>query len=272
MIADSGATRYPIYCLKFGDPKDDPNYTKHRIFVEANVHGNELSGNEAIVSMAQYLAQGGNKDVKEVLDNCIIWFMPMFNPDGAMWDVQDGNDRVPRRYNNQPWNPVAFGLAAGTSSESGYNTNAQGFDVNRDFWYDLSKVDANGGLNLTWLDDPALGFPRGTAGNARSQFGYFLTPEARTWVKLFNELQPEFLIACHHEGTDVAGTPETTPVDGVYSGDLVQVALLGQAILNSGAPRWTGQHHHALPPAAEQPELPAVQHARDGSEGGAECL
>ena len=195
-----------------------------RIFVEANVHGGELAGNEAIVEMVQYLAMSGNKEVKDVLDNCVIWFMPMFNPDGAMWPTQLGGDRAPRRQNWQPWNAMAFGLQAGTPPANRlHDSNAQGFDVNRDFWYDLSEVNADGSLNLAWLDDPNLHFPKGA--DLTNQFGYFLTPEARTWVKLFKGLTPEFLIALHHQGTNEAGD----------TGEMVQMALLGQAIGNWGA-------------------------------------
>jgi len=210
---------FPIWVVKFGEP----DATKHEILVEANVHGNELAGNQAIVNMIQYLAMSNNKEVREVLDKDVIWFLPMFNPDGAMWPTQLGEDRAPRRQNWQPWDAAAFGLPSGTSCESGYSSGARGFDVNRDFWYDLDVVNTDGSLDLTWLVDPSLHFPRGADGT--NQFGYFLTPEARTWAKLFKELTPEFLIALHHQGTNEAGD----------TGEMVQVALLGQAIGNWGA-------------------------------------
>jgi hypothetical protein len=234
VLQNSGPYSYPIYALKFGDPKDDPQYKKHRILVEANIHGNELAGNEAILEVVGRLIQKenwGQSDAEKILDNCIIWFLPMLNPDGAHWNEQDGNQRVSRRQNYQPWNPVAYGLPAGTLAYGGYSANARGYDINRDYWYDLSVVDANGNLNLAWLTDPALGFPKGVDGT--NQFGYFLTPEARAWAKVFNELKPEFLIALHHQGSTVVNKRETSE-PGVYEADLVQIALLGQAILNTG--------------------------------------
>ena len=119
-------------------------------------------------------------------------------------------------------------IGADFASESCYNRNAQGFDVNRDFWYDLSRVDGNGNLDLAWLQSVAS-FPNGPDTTHSIEFGYFLNPEARAWVKLFNELTPEFLFACHHEGTNEAGD----------TGEMVQVALLGQACGIWGA--WDGQ-------------------------------
>lgn len=201
---------YPIWIAKFGEPSPD----KHGILVEANIHGNELAGNQASVEMIKYLAMSNNKEVLDTLEKCTIWFLPMLNPDGAMYAV-DG-ERTPRRYNTMGWDPLWYGLPVDTPAPPAYFASRVGYDINRDFHYDLDFV-----LGLDKLAEYKGTVLPGAVG----EFGFYVTPEARTWVRVFKALMPEFMISCHHQGTNVAGD----------STDMVQVAILGQAVRDTGA-------------------------------------
>jgi len=165
--------------------------------------------------------------VRDTLEKCTIWFLPMLNPDGAMRTV-DGK-REPWRYNSMGWDPTAYNLPAGTPAPPAYYPVQVGYDLNRDFHYNLDFV-LDGSIPTTLAE--YLGTIPSHADYKGGEFGFFVTPEARTWVKVFKELMPEFMISCHHQGSYVAG-------DG---NELVQVALLGQAVKDDGSTDGFGEN------------------------------
>lgn len=61
---------------------------KPAMWIDSNVHGNEVQGTEAIIYLAWYLLEnyGHNERVTELVDRATFYLQPMVNPDGrASW-------------------------------------------------------------------------------------------------------------------------------------------------------------------------------------------
>lgn len=68
-----------VTALKKGDPARKPG-----MYIDGNIHGNEVQGSEAVAYTAWYLChQYGRVDkVTELLDRCVFYLIPSINPDG----------------------------------------------------------------------------------------------------------------------------------------------------------------------------------------------
>jgi len=67
----------PIKLLKMGTGS-------RRILIWTQMHGNESTGTKALFDVLKYFkVYKTNTDIKDVLNNCTIWMIPMLNPDGA---------------------------------------------------------------------------------------------------------------------------------------------------------------------------------------------
>ncbi len=72
-----------LWCLEVtsgsGDAKRKPG-----MYIDGNIHGNEVQGGEAVAYTAWYLChQYGRLDkVTELLDRCVFYLIPTINPDG----------------------------------------------------------------------------------------------------------------------------------------------------------------------------------------------
>ena len=75
-----------VYTLN--DPATGPDTEKPAMWIDGNVHGNEVQGGEAVVYLAWYLLENkdSNERVRELLSNASFYLLPMVNPDGrAHW-------------------------------------------------------------------------------------------------------------------------------------------------------------------------------------------
>jgi hypothetical protein len=92
------------------------------MFIEANIHGNEEEGTDAMMQVVRDLATlpyGANPTVDDLLDHAIIVVIPTTNPDGRT---------------------------------NGVRRNPNGFDLNRDFLVQSQpEVRANATFQLQWL-------------------------------------------------------------------------------------------------------------------------
>ncbi|MEY3368841.1 MAG: hypothetical protein RI973_1996, partial [Bacteroidota bacterium] len=105
------------------------------------IHGNEPSGVNAAVLVAYYLAAGESPAIGQLLDNTVIIFDPVFNPDGmqrfSTWVNMNKNkvltdDNADREY-DEPW-PRG-------------RTNHYWFDLNRD-WLPAQHPESQGRVKL----------------------------------------------------------------------------------------------------------------------------
>ncbi len=123
-----------------------------RVLVNADIHGGEVEGKEAVLELLREIAQGRHE---ELLESAAIVFVPVLNA--------AGNDRIDRR-NRVSQNGPEGGV--------GERANGQGLDLNRDFVkLDAPECRALVGLLAAW--DPHL-FMDLHATNG-STHGYHLT-------------------------------------------------------------------------------------------------
>jgi hypothetical protein len=174
------------------------------------------------VELIQTLATSSNKDVKDILDNITIWIVPMMNPDGNMFQV---DDKIwPQRLNVQTWDPTAWGLLENFVAPFYYNQRygVYGFDMNRDFNPNLDFV----------LNPNTKILPRGSSRDS----GFLVTPEARTVTALFKELQPDAFIDLHMQyPTYAMGTED----NGMNTLQMLAVVLSGTSYTDKDGNTYT---------------------------------
>ncbi len=71
-----------VYTLN--NPATGPAESKPAMWVDGNIHGNEVQGSEAIAYLAWYLLEnhGSNERVTELVDRAAFYLLPSLNPDG----------------------------------------------------------------------------------------------------------------------------------------------------------------------------------------------
>jgi hypothetical protein len=83
----------PILALTVNNPKTGPALDKPGIYVDGNIHGNEIQGGEICLYMLDYLLgnYGKNKEVTELLDKKSFYVVPVVNVDGRFHFFKDAN-------------------------------------------------------------------------------------------------------------------------------------------------------------------------------------
>lgn len=59
-----------------------------KIWIQAQIHGNEKLVTEAALQLFKTYANSGEKDVERVLEEATLYFIPMYNPDGAEMNIR----------------------------------------------------------------------------------------------------------------------------------------------------------------------------------------
>ncbi|MED4755277.1 M14 family zinc carboxypeptidase [Brevibacillus choshinensis] len=190
---------------------------KKVVFITSQIHGNEPTGTEALVSLLQYLGSSNSPDAKQIRKEITLVAMPMMNPDAAFLD---------RRGNDMTWEEVVADFPQLADVKPAWNyyttprqgddyTEKPGFDVNRDYNPDLN------------YSPQATDFPGGS-----SKPGWFITPEAQTVRDVYQSLQDNFgqvnvYIDLHHQGPFyyVEGT-----------NDVVTMSLSGRFVADPNSP------------------------------------
>jgi hypothetical protein len=95
----------PLYAVTINNPKTGPSLAKPGIYVDGNIHGNEIQGGEICLYLLDYLLgnYGKSKDVTELLDKKVFYVVPVVNTDGRWHFFHDANTpssnrslRIPR--------------------------------------------------------------------------------------------------------------------------------------------------------------------------------
>ncbi|MGZ4886426.1 MAG: M14 family metallopeptidase, partial [Candidatus Aminicenantales bacterium] len=84
----------PIYGVTVNNPKTGPALSKPGIYVDGNIHGNEIQGGEICLYLLDYLLgnYGKNKDVTDLLDKKVFYVIPVVNVDGRWHFMHDANN------------------------------------------------------------------------------------------------------------------------------------------------------------------------------------
>jgi len=83
----------PLYAVTVNNPKTGPALAKPGIYVDGNIHGNEIQGGEICLYLLDYLLgnYGKNKDVTELVDKNVFYVIPVVNTDGRWHFFHDAN-------------------------------------------------------------------------------------------------------------------------------------------------------------------------------------
>ena len=73
-----------MWVMTINNPRTDAELDKAAMFIEANVHGNEIQGAEVTLYTVWYLMEnyGRIEDVTKVVDERVFYIVPSVNPDG----------------------------------------------------------------------------------------------------------------------------------------------------------------------------------------------
>ncbi|MDG5786691.1 M14 family metallocarboxypeptidase [Evansella sp. AB-P1] len=117
-----------IYAVKLG-------YGNTEIFINSSIHAREHMTTNVVMKMIDDYAYAYANDntydgfnVRQVLDNTTIWFVPMANPDGVTL-VQQG----PNAINNKNLRDEAIKMNGGSRNFDSWKANIRGVDLNRNF-------------------------------------------------------------------------------------------------------------------------------------------
>jgi hypothetical protein len=83
----------PIYAVTINNPKTGAPLTKPGVYVDGNIHGNEIQGGEICLYLMNYLLgnYGKNKEVTELIDKKVFYIVPVVNVDGRWHFMHDAN-------------------------------------------------------------------------------------------------------------------------------------------------------------------------------------
>ncbi len=83
----------PIYAVTVNNPKTGPALSKPGIYVDGNMHGNEIQGGEISLYLLSYLLgnYGSNPEVTALVDKTAFYVVPVVNVDGRWHFFHDPN-------------------------------------------------------------------------------------------------------------------------------------------------------------------------------------
>lgn len=119
-----------INSKKTGSDRDKP-----AMWIDANVHGNEVQGGEVVLYSVWYLtkAYGVNAEITRILDEKSFYFLPSQNPDGRDAWFHEAQNSSSSRSNRRPVDNDRDGLV----DEDGYD-----------------DLDGDGSITTMWKEDP----------------------------------------------------------------------------------------------------------------------
>lgn len=83
----------PLYAMTVNNPKTGPALEKPAVYVDGNMHGNEIQGGEISLYLLDYLLgnYGKNDEVTRVVDKVCFYVVPVVNADGRHHFFADAN-------------------------------------------------------------------------------------------------------------------------------------------------------------------------------------
>lgn len=83
-----------IYCMTVNNPETSPELDKPAIYVDGNIHGNEIQAGEVALYLLNYLLTnyGKNDEITKLVDKKCFYVVPVVNVDGRYHFFADAND------------------------------------------------------------------------------------------------------------------------------------------------------------------------------------
>jgi hypothetical protein len=82
-----------IYAMTVNNPETGPALDKPAIYIDGNIHGNEIQGGDIALYLLNYMLgnYGGNKEITELMDRICFYVVPVVNVDGRFHFMNDAN-------------------------------------------------------------------------------------------------------------------------------------------------------------------------------------
>jgi hypothetical protein len=76
-----------LWCMTIHNPRTGPESDKAAMYVDGNIHGNEVQAAETSLYLIWYLAEnyGRNDKLTQLVDTRVFYIVPTVNPDGRAW-------------------------------------------------------------------------------------------------------------------------------------------------------------------------------------------
>lgn len=156
------------------------------VLIDGSQHAREWMGTNLILYLIDRYAYAYENNVKieeyavrDILDRCSIWFVPMVNPDGVALQ-QEGLNAFP-----EYWHASLMIMNGNSDSFKRWKANAQGIDVNRQYpavWDGIRN-------------SPAYPSYKNYKGSAPAE-----TAEAASMIRFAYEVDPEIALSYHSSG------------------------------------------------------------------------
>jgi len=140
----------PMPLLTIQNPATGDSANKAAMWIDGNVHGNEVQGSEACVYLAWYMLEryGELDDVRELVDERVFYILPMVNPDGRQYWFEAANTASSSRSGKAPTDNDRDGLF----DEDGYDD----LDGDGHITRMRKKVEPGTGTHRLHEDDPRI--------------------------------------------------------------------------------------------------------------------
>ena len=101
-----------IYCMTVNNPKTGKELDKPGVYMDANIHGNEIQATEVTLYFLNYILTkyGKNKEVTKLVDKNCIYVIPIVNVDGRYHFFADANTSSSNRGLRRPHDDDNDGL------------------------------------------------------------------------------------------------------------------------------------------------------------------
>lgn len=108
-----------LWCVIINNPKTGPDTSKVAIYVDGNIHGNEVQAAETCLYLIWYLAENHGRvdEVTKLLEDRVFYVVPTVNPDGRAWWFSAPNTPSTSRSGKSPQDDDRDGVA----DEDGYD-------------------------------------------------------------------------------------------------------------------------------------------------------
>ena len=125
----------PMFILTLNNPKTGADTTKPGMYIDGNIHGNEIQASETVLYTAWYLVENYGKvdAVTKLVDRSAFYFLPCVNPDGRQNWFDHQNSPHSSRTGMKPTDDDHDGVADEDGPED---------------------IDGDGSIGMMWRRDP----------------------------------------------------------------------------------------------------------------------
>lgn len=140
-----------LWCITINNPKTGPDRTKPAMYLDGNIHGNEIQGAEACLYLVWYLTENRDRveTLKKLTDERAFYVVPTVNPDGRAYWFSGPNTTHSSRSGKNPLDDDRDGLV----DEDGFD------DINGDGQITQMRRKNPKGLFKVSTEDPRLLVP-----------------------------------------------------------------------------------------------------------------